>query len=51
MRNFTSMLLMRKAMSKEVGAGGRLDIFLDSAHSHLDMRNCVASERLQIEVF
>ena len=27
MRNFISM---RKAMSKEVGAGGRLEIFLDS---------------------
>ena len=26
--------IMRKAMSKEVGAGGRFDIFLDSAFFH-----------------
>ena len=27
--------IMRKAMSKEVGAGGRFDIFLDSATCNL----------------
>ena len=27
--------IMRKAMSKEVGAGGRFDIFLDSGASHM----------------
>ena len=30
MRNFTSMLYNGKAMSNEVGAGGRFEIFLDS---------------------
>ena len=28
--------IMRKAMSKEVGAGGRFDIFLDSVQSVLE---------------
>ena len=30
MRNLHYCCIMRKAMSKEVGAGGRFDIFLDS---------------------
>ena len=33
MRKAMSKILMRKAMSKEVGAGGRFDIFLDSGHA------------------
>ena len=32
--------IMRKAMSKEVGAGGRLDIILDSAESYRLLDSC-----------
>ena len=34
---------MRRAMSKKVGAGGRFDIFLDSALVHLKSENGVPS--------
>ena len=35
-------------MSKEVGAGGRFDIFLDSVHTKLDLFLLIADENFII---